>query len=168
MAKWSVALFGHEKPRVTGWESRAKPGDIIAVRPISEAGRWTPTEHREFLIIEVEGFEPDQIPALIEPNWDTNSYPVIPDTALAELTAKGEVIELYPQRYHNKRRFNVQLTDLMGMGVDLERMLDKEREYKAPGLRIKKTGIMDRVRNDRIPTDALMRTLAPLKVGRPF
>ena len=33
MANWSVALFGHEKPQVQGWEKRAMPGDLICGKP---------------------------------------------------------------------------------------------------------------------------------------
>jgi len=34
MATWTVALFGHNKPRDIGWEKRAVPGDVIAYKPI--------------------------------------------------------------------------------------------------------------------------------------
>ena len=48
MAKWSVALFGHEKPRVEGWEKRAQPGDLIDGKP-EYCWNCSAEQHREIL-----------------------------------------------------------------------------------------------------------------------
>lgn len=102
---FSVALFGHYKPRyylmdrktnlivhqivddpgdfsrdpnyyvyeVQGWEKRAEPGDVIAIKPAGSL--WTPLEYKQFLIIEIDGLESlQQEEALKEPKWDINSY----------------------------------------------------------------------------------------------
>lgn len=64
-----VVLKGQDNSR------RAKPGDIIAVRPLGH--RWTPTEKKEFLIVEIDGLEENQLQGVVEPYWDTvNGYKV--------------------------------------------------------------------------------------------
>lgn len=165
---WSVALFGHEKPRVTGWEFRAKPGDIIACKPADKAHTWTSTERAEFLIIEIDGFEPDDIAALTEPLWDTNSIPVLPDKMLEELIAKGETVQLLPTRHLNKRRFNIPIADLQAAGVDTARMLDKEQEYAPEVKTFAKVEVFDKLNSTRVSADAGMNLITPLTVGRPF
>lgn len=175
MARWSVALFGHEKPKVDGQERRAKPGDIIAARPIEEAGRWTPTEHKEFLIVEIDEFEPEQIAALTEPHWDTNTYFIPSDADLdayyAEHEKRGTVpdpIELYPSQYHAKRRFHIPLADLEAAGVDVDKMLNKEKEYKVKIKTFSKTEIRDKLNRDYVKPDAGMNPIKPLIVGKVF
>ena len=104
--KWSVALFGHYKPRyelrkmdgqcvgrfvepptefdtekyfiysVDGWERRAEPGDIIDFKPMKDEDKWTPLERKHFLIVTLEGPEFEQINVVIEPLWDLKSYGV--------------------------------------------------------------------------------------------
>lgn len=166
MAKWSVALFGHEKPKVDGWEKRAKPGDIIACRPIEEAGRWTPIEHKEFLIVEIDGFEPEQLAALTEPLWDTNSIPAVPDEVMQELIAKNKTIELRPTKYLFKRRFSIPIADLEAAGVDSSAMLNKELEYKAKIKTFAKTDIHDKLNQAYVKTDAGMNLIKPLIAGK--
>jgi len=129
MALWSAALFGHYKPKVTGWERRAEPGDIIAVRPFAEHGRWTETERKEFLIITLDDFELPQLMGLTESQWDTDSYPVLDEKHVKDLKARGETVELFPALYFKKRRFHITLDDLRDRGVDIDRMLNKELHY---------------------------------------
>ena len=57
---------------VTGRIKRAIPGDVIAWKPFEDAHRWTDTERKEFLIMTIDG--PDNIEAMMEPEWDLGSY----------------------------------------------------------------------------------------------
>lgn len=129
---WSSAIFGHYKPKVSGWERRAQPGDIIAVRPIGEHNRWTETEKREFLIVIIDDFEFPQIGGLLEPLWDPDSFPVIP---------------------LKKRRFNIPLSDLEEMGVDLPRMLDRNEVYSPSIAPIKKIQVYDKLKKRKASKD---------------
>ena len=79
--KWTVALFGHWKPKDLGWERRAMPGDVIAYKPIEREFTWTETERKEFLIATIVGTSARQMEAMVEPQWDTDSYrPYSPET----------------------------------------------------------------------------------------
>lgn len=120
------ALFLHP---VEGWEFRAEPGDIIAVRPYEERDRWTDTERKQFLIVTLGDFELLHLGGLMECQWDTDSYPVFDKTTLEGLLKKEGYVNLHPQRHIKKRRFHVQLDDLRDMGVDIDRMLNKELRY---------------------------------------
>lgn len=74
MAKWTVALFGHHKPKVDGWGKRAQIGDIIAYKLYEDAWRWTPNERKEFLIVTVDGPTLEQMEAMCEQKYDLDSY----------------------------------------------------------------------------------------------
>lgn len=197
--KWSVALFGHYKPRfylreratgnlvtdfvdkpteaywdeekyyvydVQGWEYRAQPGDIIAIKPFDKRHTWTDVEKKLFLIVPMSGFELEHHAGLVEPNWDTNSYPVLPKEAIQKLIQANRSEELHPQRYHNKRRFNIPLTDLEAMGVDTAKMLDKRLLY-APKLdTITTLQCYDKVKKAKVDASAKFRPLAPMKIGK--
>lgn len=166
MALWSVALFGHYKPKEEGWERRAEPGDIIAVRPYLERGRWTDTERRQFLIVTLDDFDDLQLGGLIEPQWDTDSYPIIPADILEKIKAMGEVINLYPQRNIKKRRFHLTLDDLRDMGVDIDRMLNKELFYSPDLNPIKKIKCHDKLHGRYAKTSDGFNLLAPKKIGK--
>ena len=104
MAKFSVALFGHEKPRF--YLRSRKTGEIVH-QLVDDPGdfskdteyyvyecqgwerravpgdivsvrplnhQWTDREKKEFLIVEIDGLEPAQIGGIEEPEWDLNSY----------------------------------------------------------------------------------------------
>ena len=114
---------------VNGWEFRAEPGDIIAVRPYEERSRWTDVERKQFLIITLDDFELEQLAGAVEPQWDTNSYQDIPAQTIRALVDKGETINLHPTRHIKKRRFHLTLDDLRDRGVDIDRMLNKELRY---------------------------------------
>jgi len=148
MATWTVALFGHNKPRDIGWEKRAVPGDVIAYKPIDQKDRWTPTERAEFLIVTIDGPSQAQMEALCEPFWDTNSYRpyeplsyddfvlsfVDPDV-IDKPSAYAKYLEMMlensrlPTTYLKKRRFNIPLETLKSAGVDEVKMLDRELLY---------------------------------------
>lgn len=200
MAKWSVALFGHYKPRfylrerksgllvtdfvekpieaywdeekyyvydVQGWERRAEPGDIIAVRPFKEHDRWTDTERKQFLIVTMSDFELEQLAGVVEPYWDTDSYPVITEEMLEKNLKLLETIEIAtPEKYHKKRRFNIPLTDLENMGVDLQKMLDKRVLYSPELDTIKKVGCFDKMKKEKAKDSDGFNLIAPKKYMR--
>lgn len=163
MALWSAALFGHYKPKKFGWECRAEPGDIIAVRPISEHSLWTDTERREFLIVMLDDFEIDQLQGIVEPKWDTDSYPVA-----SGLIKIGKKIELYPSRHLKKRRFQITLDDLRDRGVDLDKMLNKNLLYNPEIGSIKKTTCHDKLKVRYALGADGFKTIKPLYAGNLF
>ena len=168
MTLWSAALFGHYKPKALGWERRAEPGDIIAVRPYSEHGRWTPTERREFLIVTIDDFDLEQLSGLFEPQWDTNSYPAVPDEHISNLKSKGIVEEISPSLYTKKRRYHITLDDLRDHGVDIDKMLNKELKYSPDLSVIKKIKCHDKLNKRYAKKTDGFNLLAPLKIGKMF
>lgn len=83
MAKWSVALFGHQKFIPNEVDSpveyaaaikRTEPGDIVAYKPYNGETQWTDLERRRFLIVTIDGPTEGQILALVEKNFDLTSY----------------------------------------------------------------------------------------------
>jgi hypothetical protein len=85
MAKWSVALFGHEKfiplevddpVEYAAAIKRAKPGDVISYRPWAPGRIWVPHTYEICLICSVDGVTEEQMRALKEQEWDLDSYPV--------------------------------------------------------------------------------------------
>ena len=156
-------LFLHP---VTGWEQRAEPGDIIAVRPYAEHDRWTETERKQFLIVTLDDFEPGQLIGLIEPQWDTDSYPVPDEKQIKALQARGEVAELYPARYIRKRRFHVTLDDLRDRGVDIDRMLNKELFYSPDLDPIPKLKCFDKLNKQYSSQFYGFNLLAPIKIEK--
>jgi len=148
MATWTVALFGHNKPRDIGWEKRAMPGDVIAYKPIDQEDRWTPTERAEFLIVTIDGPSQAQMEALCEPFWDTSSYhpyeplsyddfvlSFVDSRIIDKSSAYAKYLEMMlensrlPTTYLKKRRFNIPLETLKSAGVDEVKMLDRELLY---------------------------------------
>ncbi len=157
MAKWTVALFGYNKPKDLGWEKRAMPGDIVGFKPFGESRHL----RRERLYVIIDGPSRNQMFALCEPYWDLDSYiPYNPMTfevwdtyRLDELAAIGQSdkwlelsgskkAELYaryiqmeqiqsekPSEHFRKRRFNIPMNTLKSLGVDEEKMLDKDVLY---------------------------------------
>lgn len=168
MTLWSAALFGHYKPKVFGWECRAEPGDIIAVRPYAEHGFWTPTERKEFLIVAIDDFDLRQLGGLVEPQWDTNSYPVIPDHEIKRLCNKGERVELRPGKHIKKRRFHITLDDLRDKGVDIDRMLDKETVYSPDIEPLAKTKCFDKLNSRYARKVDGFNFLSPVLIGKVF
>ena len=168
MTLWSAALFGHYKPKVDGWERRAEPGDIIAVRPYSEHSFWTPTERREFLIVTIDDFDLSQTSGLLEPEWDTNSFPILPDDEVNRLRSKGERVELHPSKYIRKRRFHVNIDDLRDLGVDIDRMLNKEIQYTPEIDPINKTKSYDKLKKRYARKIDGFNLLPPITVGSLF
>lgn len=150
---------------VQGWERRAEPGDIVAVRPIAEANRWTDTERKLFLIVELDDFEPEQLAGVTEPHWDTTAYPVIPNEVLTKMEQTGEVVDLFPSQYHKKRRFNVPLSDLSAMGVDTAKMLDKNVLYTPKMDTIKRIGCFDKMKQRKAAATDNFRLIEPVKIG---
>lgn len=156
MALWSVALFGYYKEQSLGWEQRAKPGDVIAFRPASEANLWTPHERKRFLIITVSDLESSQLSALCEPYYDISTLPSV------EFAKIGDV--LYPMGYFNKRRFGISLEDLSSIGVNTSRMLDAGDLYVPEDLVVSKETCYDRMTSRNVlPTDNL-RLIDPVIV----
>lgn len=164
---WSAALFGHHKPRESGWERRAMPGDVIAVRPMDHHLKWTPVERAQFLIVTLDDFEEGQLEGLVEPRWDTDSYQLIPDSDLKKLKP-GEVVHLFPALYHNKRRFHVPLDDLRDLGVDIDSMLDPAWRYTPEINPLPMRRVYDK-HKDRyaLRTDGF-NLIQPVIVGRPL
>ena len=81
--------------KVTGWERRAEPGDIIDFKPIEQEHIWTPYERTAFLIVTVYGATLEQMQqGMVEPLWDLDSYmeynPLSFDEMDAEIRAKEE------------------------------------------------------------------------------
>ena len=148
-----------------GVERRAEPGDIIAVRPIAEADRWTDTERKLFLIVTLTDLELEQLAGVTEPYWDTTTYPVIPDEEISKLEKAGEVVDLYPSEYHKKRRFNIPLSDLAEMGVDTAKMLDKNILYTPKMDVIKREYSFDKMKQCKASVDAKFRLIEPVKIG---
>lgn len=201
MAKWSVALFGHYKPRfylrerksgilvtdfvekpeeaywdeekyyvydVQGWERRAEPGDIIDVKPFKDHKVWSEVERKQFLIVTLDDFEPEQLAGVMEPYWDITSYPVIPDEYIQELINKGEVDVVKPSNVHKKRRFNISLQDLEAMGVDKEKMLDKRVLYSPELDIIKKTDCNDKMKERKVVSSDGLRLIEPVLIGKGY
>ena len=59
---------------VVEWEKRARPADIITFK--QHGKDWTDVEKQHFLIVTLEGLEENQLVAICERLWDTNSYKV--------------------------------------------------------------------------------------------
>lgn len=169
--KWSVAIFGHERPDyyyldkktglrtaefvgeptreissdeklhvVTGNESRAKPGDIVAFMPAGH--KWGTEEKKGFLIVEIEGLTRNQMEALCEPYWDT-VMSLDKETGL-------------PKEYVYKRRFNILMSDLESWGIDIEKMKDKDLSYVPKLDTIDYKQCFDKLRNRKVlKTDGL-------------
>ena len=176
MAKWTVALFGHQKyiPAIeddpveyAAAIKRAKPGDVVTFKPY-KAGetQWTPTEYKQFLIVAIDGVTKAQMEALCEQEYDMDSYPEY--SPMDILAANNEGIGDYnnylkhvqeesklPKASKNKRRFNVTPADLVTKGVVIERMLDTKDEYK-PNPEVLYTDITDTLNKRKVtPTDGL-------------
>lgn len=149
-----------------GWKRRAEPGDIIAVRPYAEHDRWTDTERKQFLIVTLDDFDLTQLAGIVEPNWDTESYPVVPQDEINRLMQRGERVELMPQRHIKKRRFHITLDDLRDRGVDIDRMLNKELRYDPDLEPIKKIKCYDKLNDRYARKDDGFNLLPPVKVGR--
>lgn len=86
---------------VTGWEKRAVPGDVVAIRPWSERGRWTPHERHRFLIVTIDGPRQNQLAGLIEPVFDLNSYTEYLPESFVDFDAK---LLLHTHKAKNKAR----------------------------------------------------------------
>lgn len=152
---------------VTGWEKRAKPGDIIDLKPAELKKTWTEIIRKHFLIIELDNIEPYQLPGLTEPLWDTESYSEEMQNFDWDSTEETS-IEFFPLEYIRKRRFSITLDTLNGAGIDTEKMLDPEIEY------VPNDGIFDKLQcfdnlNDRnIDEDDNLNVLEPIVIERPI
>lgn len=163
-AVWNPAeVFLHP---VDGWEYRAEPGDIIAVRPHEERDRWTDLERKQFLIVTLDDFEEANLGGLVEPRWDTDSYPQIPEDAIKKLVAEGKAADLRPAKHIKKRRFHLTLDDLRDHGVDIDRMLNKELRYDPDLEPFARPKCYDKL-NDRYARKADgFNPLAPRRIGK--
>ena len=174
MDLWTAALFGHYKPKDLGWEKRAVPGDLIAMKPYGQD--WTETEKKEFLVVTIEGPSNLQLSGLRELYWNMESYmPYNPikKTAFEILQPRDDYdfyLEMEQQRcchptdHVKKRRFHISLDDLKKIGVDSARMLDMDKVY-APDLSIiDMTDISDKLRSRKIRHDDGLRELDELTV----
>lgn len=139
--------------RITGNEKRAKPGDIVSVKPIERANTWTLTEKKHFLIVTIADLEKDNLPGTVEPYWDISDYP--------EDKGRYEYF-LHPYSYLQKRRFGFSIKDLKDMNIDTSRMLDKEDDYVPQIEAIKKIDIFDKVNVTRVSKDAELRLIDPV------
>lgn len=166
MALWSAALFGHYKPKDFGWERRAEPGDIIAIRPYSEHSRWTPLERKHFLIVTLDDIERQQLEGTTEPQWDIESYPEVSEEAVQGLIKDKKTEYLHPQRYIKKRRFHITLDDLRDIGVDIDLMLDKEKLYCPEIDPINKVKFYDKLNNRYTRETDGLNVLAPKVIGK--
>jgi|GEM_PF-6493196 len=226
MAKWSVALFGHEKPKYyvqnavtgktlysfvehpgempnglrlhscVGWERRAKPGDFIDAKPFDRHHTWTTHERKSFLIIVVEGPEMAHLLGLKESQWDLNSYPkynppsrdafeaILMEMALKAPFSSGILEKLNridkgkvyaehlldwqdycsrPTEYKEKRRFGMTLSDLTTIGVDVERMLDKNHFY-VPDVKVEHEALFDKHKERYVHKTDGFNLIQPIKV----
>ena len=157
MAKWTVALFGHNKPQAPGWEKRAVPGDIIAFKPIEHESRWTPTERKEFLIVTIDGVSRDQMEALCEEYWDLNTW--------KEYDPKDIVADIdipTPQDIVKKRRFNIPVIDLVSTGVNETAMLDKKYLYNPKLSDFTKFSCIDKINSRYINITDGLNMIEPL------
>lgn len=120
---------------VDGWERRAEPGDIIAIRPIEEADRWTDIERKQFLIITLDDIDVPILDGLLECRWDLSTYPELTEEQFSKLSRVAEkkkdptVLDFYPSQHLKKRRFHIPLDDLRNNGVDIDKMLNKVVKY---------------------------------------
>ena len=192
MAKWTVALFGHYKPKDLGWERRAMPGDLIAFKPYGED--WTDNEKRHFLIVTIVGFTEEHWDALAEHLWDLNSYelykpmtqPVFETWVLDQLAQQTDsaarivaflnnksqfYIEYFagvkercelPRRGLKKRRFHIPLAELKQMGVNESDMLEKEKLYVPEIDEIDYLDITDKMRERKILITDILKGIQPL------
>ena len=149
-----------------GWERRAEPGDIIAVRPYEQRDRWTDTERKQFLIVTLDDLDPAQLDGLVEPQWDTDSYPVVENSEIENLKQCGEIVSIMPSRHIKKRRFHITMDDLRDRKVDVDRMLNKELRYEPDLEPFVKIKCYDKL-NDRYARKADgLKTLAPRRIGK--
>ena len=141
---------------VVGWEKRACPGDIIALKPFGQD--WTPKEKMEFLPITLDNIEPEQLPGICEPVWDTNDYKYVDPKTIKEQ------IELFPQSHLKKRRFNIPIEDLKSFGVDEAKMLDKQLHYAPKIKSIGKLECFDKLNDRYISLEDNLKTIEPIIV----
>lgn len=184
MAKWTVALFGHLKPKVFGWEKRAAPGDIVTFKLFGID--WTNLEKAEFLIVTIDGPTRSQMRALCETYFDLNSYkiynPMDFNSWYAMMAVKVDLDLLeenklqwydeyiattkdkcrFPKLRYQCRRFNISISDLKALGVDDVKMLDKTLLY-SPVLRdIVKTECYDKLNNRYVLLSDILNEIQPL------
>ncbi len=155
---------------ITGNERRAKPGDIIALRPFDKAN-WTPTEKKHFLIVTIEGdLLPEKIPGITEPIWDLNSYPIKSADEIDWTLVNPDLkqLELYPEKHIKKRRFSLPLTTLESAAIDIDKMLDINTEHERSDKIFDKLQSFDKL-NDRniLETDGL-NTIQPVIYKKPL
>lgn len=146
MARWSVALMGHQKPDVEGWERRAMPGDIIAYKLAIDEAKWTPRERKEFLIVTIDGPSPEQMDALCEPLYD-----------ITKADADG-----HPLEHLRKRRFSIPVKDLVANGLDEMAMLDNENAYAPELPTALKTECFDKLRDRYVSDGDNLRVIDPV------
>lgn len=171
--EFSVAVYGHNKANADGLDvKRARPGDIIAYKPIEQHKAWTPLERQLFLIIKLSDVTRTQMEALCEPEWDLDSYRsynclqyiawsdlYYPAMSRDEKEAKYlrytehcQRVAETPQKYWRKRRFSVALEILTIKGVDIELMHNKNIRY-SPDVSVNHLELHDKVRNRTVLTE---------------
>jgi hypothetical protein len=149
-----------------GCNGRIVPGDIDDFKPIEKNHVWTPHERKSRLIVTIDGPTENQMRALCEPIWDMNSYPILPEPFDWEDYGEDSIM-LEPKNHIKKRRFNITLPALENMGVDIEKMLDKELIYN-PELRvIEKTEMFDKLNNRNILESDGLNLLPPIIIEKP-
>ncbi len=106
MARWSVAIMGHDKNNPDGRdEFRAQFGDIIAFKP--EGHQWSEKERKLFLIVQVDGPTASQMAALAEPYYDAQKAGI-----------------------QRKRRFALPEATMKNLGVDISKAKDTGVVYQ--------------------------------------
>lgn len=111
---------------------------------------WGESERRLFLIADVDGPETDQLPGLLEPQWDTS----------------GQVDENgLPVDYVKKRRLNIPLDTLRDNGVNIDDMLDPNIRYVPEGLELRHTHCFDKLQKRLVKKTDKLRTIQPTNEG---
>lgn len=208
MAKWTVALFGHQKfipnqaddpVEYAAAIKRYAPGDLVAFKPWDGTVQWTPLERSEFLIVDIDNLEEVNIAALCETYYDLNTYPEF--TPLSRGSWRSNLIQMwnnltqaekdlklawwnsltqaqqdaiydeylqayrdscrFPTGHIKRRRFTLQLSDLQSLGVDTDRMLNRNELYDPRPL-ITKLDAFDRKNNRKVLSGDGLNMLAPL------
>jgi len=141
---------------IVGWEKRACPGDIIALKPFGQD--WTVNEEMEFLPVTIDNIEPEQLPGICEHVWNTNDYQIVDPKEIEEQ------VELYPRSHLKKRRFNIPIADLKSFGIDENKMLDKEIYYVPTIKEINKLECFDKLNDRYVSLEDNLKTIEPIIV----
>lgn len=152
---------------------------------------WGKIERMAFLIVNVDGPTKEQLSGLAEPYWDTNSYRNLEPMSKSEFEAERvnkamsmgkmgleledlpveeayekhlkalEELSLYPTDYIKKRRMNVPLDTLQSLGVDLEKMLNRNLRYE-PDVEVVLPHCWDKLKVRNIEASDKLRRIDPV------